>query len=134
MMTKREKQLLRESFQAIRADAEPLAMLFYGRLFEMDSTLRPMFHGDMGRQGTKLVSMLAAVIDSLDRFDSLKPTLQAMGQRHTSYGVASHHYEMVEHAWAWALGQALETSSGSEVVAAWRKLIRQVSTVMMDSN
>jgi hemoglobin-like flavoprotein len=129
-MTTREKQLVRESFECIREEAGPLSLLFYGRLFELDPKLRPMFHGDIARQGMKLMAMLAVVIDSIDRLEALTPTLHAMGQRHISYGVMSSHYEKVEQALIWALGQALATSSGSEVLAAWRTLIREVSTVM----
>ena len=42
-MTLREKQLVRESFQGIGEVAGPLSLLFYGRLFELDPALRPMF-------------------------------------------------------------------------------------------
>src|SRR5688572_11577268 len=129
-MTTRERRLVRESFESIREEAGPLSLLFYGRLFELDPKLRPMFHGDIARQGMKLMTMLAVVIDSIDRFEALMPTLHAMGQRHTSYGVMSHHYDMVEQALIWALGQALAINSGSEVLAARRTLIREVSTVM----
>jgi hypothetical protein len=50
-MTAREKQLVRESFQAIREEAGPLSLLFYGRLFELDPQLRRMFHGDISGRG-----------------------------------------------------------------------------------
>jgi hemoglobin-like flavoprotein len=129
-MKTREKQLVRESFQCIREEAGPLALLFYGRLFELEPKLRPMFHGDIAQQGLKLMAMLAVIIDSIDRFEALTPALHAMGQRHTSYGVMPRDYEIVERALIWAVGQALATGSGSETLAAWRTLIQEVSTVM----
>ena len=129
-MTTREKQLVRESFECIREEAGPLSLLFYGRLFELDPKLRSMFHGDITKQGLKLMEMLAVVIDSIDRFAELTPVLHAMGQRHTAYGVISRHYAIVEQALIWALGQSLAAASGSEVLAAWRTLIGNVSAVM----
>ena len=130
-MTTGEKKLVRDSFLVLREDAGGLALLFYGRLFELEPKIRPMFHGDIERQGMKLMSMLTAVVESLDRFESLTPVLQAMGQRHTAYGVMPRHYEVVEQALVWALGQALGADSGSEFLSAWRTLVREVSAVML---
>jgi hemoglobin-like flavoprotein len=129
-MTTREKQLVRESFAALREEAGPLSLLFYGRLFELDPSLRKMFHGDIARQGLKLMEMLSVVVDSLHRFEALTPALHSMGQRHTAYGVVARHYETVEQALIWALGQSLDITAGSETAAAWRTLITDVSAVM----
>jgi hemoglobin-like flavoprotein len=129
-VTRRERELVRESFPALREEAGPLSLLFYGRLFAQDPQLRLMFHGDIARQGLKLMEMLAAVVDSLDQMDTLNPLLQAMGQRHTAYGVVPSHYQGVEEALVWAAGQVLGESSDSEVVKAWRSVIREVSSVM----
>ena len=129
-MTGREKRLIAESFAVIREDAGPVSLLFYGRLFALDPKLRPMFHGDIERQGLKLMEMLSAVVNSMDRFDELTPVLHAMGQRHTSYGVEASHYVMVERALVWAIGQDLGADLQAEVLGAWRQLIRDVSAVM----
>jgi hemoglobin-like flavoprotein len=129
-MTQREKHLVRESFLFLREEAGPLSLLFYGRLFQLDPGLRPMFHGDIARQGLKLMDMLTAVVDSLDRLDALTPVLHAMGQRHTAYGVVPAHYDLVEKALIWALGQTLNTNSDDEVIAAWRKVVGEISATM----
>ena len=77
-----------------------------------------MFHGDIARQGLKLMEMLSVIVDSIDRFEALAPALHSMGQRHTAYGVVSRHYEIVEQALIWALGQSLEITNSSEPAAA----------------
>jgi hypothetical protein len=46
-MTLNEKNLVLRSFAQVMPIAETAAELFYGRLFELDPTLRPMFRGDM---------------------------------------------------------------------------------------
>jgi|LNFM01.1.fsa_nt_gb hemoglobin-like flavoprotein len=129
-MTKREKQIVRESFASLGSVAEPLALLFYGRLFEREPGLRPMFRGDIEAQGRKLMEMLTAVVENLDRAESLAPVLRAMGQRHAGYGVTDRHYDLVEQALLWALGQTLEADFDRETKAAWQAVIGQVSTVM----
>jgi hemoglobin-like flavoprotein len=131
-MTKREKQIVRESFRSVGDVAEPLALLFYGRLFEQEPGLRAMFRGDMAAQARKLMEMLTAVVDHLDRTEVLTPVLQAMGQRHVGYGVTARHYDVVEQALLWALGQALEESFDAETRGAWRAVIGQVSTAMKE--
>src|SRR5690349_17446364 len=117
-MTTREKKLIRDSVPVIVENPGGLALLFYGRLFALEPKLRPMFHADIERQGMKLMNMLNAVLGNLDRFDSLTPVLHAMGQRHTAYGVLPRHYELVERALVWAVGQTLGADSGSEVLSA----------------
>ena len=131
-MTPQEKQLVRESFQRIGEVAGPLSLLFYGRLFELDPSLRPMFRQDIEIQGRKLMDMLTAVIGGLDDLDGLTPVFRAMGQRHAGYGVLPRHYETVERALIWALGQALEADFAPEVRSAWRSVIRLIGTSMRE--
>jgi hemoglobin-like flavoprotein len=129
-MTAREKQVVRESFDSLRGVAGPLSLLFYGRLFELEPGLRPMFRGDIAQQGRKLMEMLSAVVDHLDRLETLTPTLHALGRRHVSYGVVAEHYGVVERALLWSLGHALEANFDEEARAAWSTAIRFVSAGM----
>ncbi len=131
-MTQRQKHLVRESFLCMREVALPLALSFYGRLFELEPQLRPMFHGDMTRQSVKLMDMLTAVVDNLERVEALHPALQAMGQRHVGYGVTARHYDLVEDALLWAMGQALEADFDPESREAWQVVVRKVSGVMQE--
>jgi hemoglobin-like flavoprotein len=90
-MNDQTKKLVRESFEEIRDLAGPLALLFYGRLFEMDPSIRPLFKGDMKAQGAKLMAMLEAVVGSLDDFDSIRAQLEELGRKHVEYGVSLSH-------------------------------------------
>jgi hypothetical protein len=51
-MSPEEIQLVRTSFKLVLPIAGDAATLFYGRLFELDPSLRPMFHGDMREHST----------------------------------------------------------------------------------
>lgn len=134
MITAREKQLIRETFPLVQEVAGPLALLFYGRLFEREPGLRGMFRGDIRAQGDKLMAMIDAVVNSVDDWQSLAPTLRAMGERHKQYGVEDHHYLVVEQAFGWALGQALGNAADAEVKAAWRGVVAQVGDAMGGKN
>ncbi len=129
-MTPEQKQLIRESFPAIREMAGPVSLLFYGRLFALDPALRPMFRQDIELQGRKLMDMLTAVVDNLDQFEGLAPTLRALGQKHAGYGVRPEHYQTVARALIWALGQALDTQFYPELRSAWLAIIEAVSLSM----
>src|SRR5205809_3617976 len=118
-MTAAQKQLVRESFPAIRDMASPVALLFYGRLFQLDPSLKTMFRSDIEVQGRKLMDMLTAVVNHLDDVGSLATTLRALGQRHVGYGVRAAHYDLVHKALTWALGQALDVNFYPEVRVAW---------------
>ncbi len=55
MLTSTQKTLVQESFALIAPIADQSAALFYGRLFEIDPSLRRMFRGDMAEQRKKLM-------------------------------------------------------------------------------
>jgi len=50
MVTSRQKTQVQESFAAIAPILDDAMVLFYGRLFEIDPTLREMFPADMSAQ------------------------------------------------------------------------------------
>jgi hemoglobin-like flavoprotein len=131
-MTPEQKQLVRNSFPGIAELSGPIAMLFYGRLFQMDPQLRPLFKQDIELQGRKLMDMLTTLTTNLDQFEELVPVLQALGQRHAGYGVRPEHYDQVTSALIWAFGTALDRDFYPELRAAWRTVIEVVATVMKE--
>jgi len=126
-----QKRKIRESFEEIQTIAAPLAHLFYGRLFVMDPSAKHLFKNDIRSQGAKLMEMLGAVVNALDRFDTLLPVLRELGHRHSVYGVRDEQYAIVASALLWALGQGLEAQFDAETKAAWSALLNAVSSEMM---
>jgi len=131
-MSPAQIQAVRESYRGIAELANPIALLFYGRLFQMDSSLRPMFKQDIGVQGRKLMDMLSALTTNLHQFEELVPVLKALGQRHAGYGVKPEHYELVSASLLWAFGTALQGDFTTEARAAWRAVIDSVAKVMKE--
>ena len=131
-MTSQEKRLVRAGFAEISEMAEPVALLFYGRLFELDPKLRPLFVQDIRVQSRKLMDMLAIAVNSLDKLEDLAPALRALGQRHAGYGVLPEHYATLQNALLWAFGQAMPGGLSPESKGAWRALIEAISAYMRD--
>jgi hemoglobin-like flavoprotein len=107
-------------------------MLFYGRLFQMEPGVRPLFKQDIELQGRKLMDMLTTLTTHLDHFEELVPVLQALGQRHAGYGVRPEHYDLVTTSLIWAFGTALDRDLYPELRAAWQAAIELVAKVMKD--
>jgi hemoglobin-like flavoprotein len=114
-----QKTLVQGTWAQVVPIADQAAALFYGRLFELDPKLRPMFHGDIAEQGKKLMTMLGLAVAGLDDLDKLKPALHALGGRHVDYGVADEHYDTVGAALLWTLEKGLGPEFTPEVKEAW---------------
>jgi len=126
-----QKSLLRETWQAVEPIADTAALLFYGRLFEIDPDIRRLFAGvDMAGQGNKLIQALESVIQGLDHLGELAPTIEALGQRHAGYGVTDGHYEAVGAALLWTLEQGLGTAFTPPVKQAWTTAYGLIANIM----
>ena len=129
-MTERQKQIISESFPLIREIAVPVTLLFYGRLFDLDPSLRRLFKIDMKEQSKKLFATLDAIVEGIDDWERIVPVLRQLGQRHVGYGVKEQHYDTLCSALVWAFGQALQPGFDDEVRAAWTTVIRAVNEQM----
>jgi hemoglobin-like flavoprotein len=129
-MTPHGKQLVQESWALVSPISEVAAGLFYGRLFELDPSLRPLFKGDITEQGRKLMQTLAVVVKGLDNLDGLVPAVEALGRRHGGYGVQDSHYDTVASALLWTLERGLGEAFTPEVRDAWVEAYTLLATVM----
>ena len=111
--------LVQQSFKLVEPIAKTAAMLFYGRLFELDSSLRPLFKGDLEAQGQKLMQTLSVVVKGLDHIETVLPAVQDLGRRHVYYGVQDEHYDTVGAALLWTLEKGLGEAFAPEVKGAW---------------
>jgi hemoglobin-like flavoprotein len=126
-----EIALVRQSFDALKPNAESAAKLFYGRLFERLPEVRPLFKGDMDEQGRKLMATIATVVAALDRFETVVPAVSALAQRHVTYGVQPVHYTAVGEALLWTLQQGLGPSFTPATAQAWSNAYAAVSQLMI---
>ena len=118
-MTPRQKELVQTSWAKVVPIADTAASLFYGRLFEIDPSLRPLFTSDIKEQGKKLMTMITIAVKGLDDLNALVPAVQALGKRHTGYGVKDEHYATVAAALLWTLEKGLGDAWNDEVKESW---------------
>jgi nitric oxide dioxygenase len=129
-LTADQRRLMRESFDSVRTMAGPVGLLFYGKLFEMAPTVRPMFHSDLELQVRKLMEMLSSVVESLDNFESIRPKLEELGRKHARYGVRPEQYETLTRALLWTLGEALGADFDQNTSEAWKNALGAISEAM----
>lgn len=129
-MTPSECRLIRQTFPLLREYEVSLALLFYGKLFELDPGARKLFHNDLALQSQKLLDMLSSVVESLDNFETLRPRLTELGRKHAEYGVRPEQYETLTTALLWAFAQALGPDFDSPTREAWHHAIGTISKAM----
>ena len=125
-------RLVQESFGQVAPIAEAAAALFYGRLFELDPGLRPLFKGDVAEQGRKLMQMLGVAVKSLDRLEQVLPAVRALGARHVAYGVRGRDYDTVGSALLWTLARGLGEAFTPEVESAWAAVYAALANAMQE--
>ena len=128
----REIELIRSSWARAAAAPDIAAGLFYARLFRLAPETRPLFRGDMGLQGRKLMQTLGFVVDHLDAPGRLGAETRALGARHVDYGAEPAHYAAVGEALLWTLGETLGPAFDAETRAAWSAAYTSLTDAMLD--
>ena len=132
-MTPLQVAAVQRTFSLVVPIKEKAAELFYGKLFELDPSVTPMFKGDMKEQGKKLMSTLAVVVSGLANPNSILPAVQALGVKHNAYKVEDRHYDTVGAALLWTLEQGLGKEFTPDVKAAWTAAYTLLAGVMKDA-
>jgi hemoglobin-like flavoprotein len=132
-MTPEQKRLVQESFKRVLPIRDRAAGLFYDRLFTLDPSLRPLFKGDINRQGALLMAMINIAVNGLDRLDEIVPAVQQLGRRHADYGVRREHYATVATALLWTLEQGLGEAWTPPLKEAWTACYGLLAEVMQNA-
>ncbi|WP_298933566.1 globin family protein [uncultured Ramlibacter sp.] len=129
-MTPQQITLVQTSFADVKPIASTAAELFYNKLFALDPSLRPLFKGEMAKQGQMLMGMIGAAVGGLRNLETLAPVVRQLGARHVAYGVRTEHYATVGTALLWTLEQGLGHRFTPEVREAWSEAYGLLSEVM----
>jgi hemoglobin-like flavoprotein len=132
-MTPEQITLVKSSFASVQPIADQAGALFYGRLFVLDPSLRPLFKGDFAEQSRALMRMITIAVNGLDRLETIVPAVQALGVRHAGYGVVDAHYQTVAGALLWTLEQGLGDNFTSDVAEAWTAAYGILAKTMQDA-
>jgi nitric oxide dioxygenase len=130
-MTPDQITAVQQSFAKVAPISEQAAALFYGQLFEIAPSVRPLFRGDMKEQGRKLMATLAVVVNGLSNLEAILPAASALAKRHVDYGVKAEHYAPVGEALLWTLARGLGPQWTPELAAAWAAAYGLLSDFMI---
>jgi hemoglobin-like flavoprotein len=133
-MTPDQIALVQGSWEKVKPISSQAAELFYGRLFELDPSLKSLFKGDMKEQGKKLMTTLNLAVASLTKLDTILPAVRELGRRHVQYGVPLSSYETVGEALLWTLEKGLGDEFTDDVKEAWTLTYMAISNVMIDAS
>ncbi len=132
-LTNEEIQAVQSSWEKCVPIADKAAELFYGKLFELDPNLKPLFKGDMQEQGKKLMTMITVAVNGLNDLEKIVSAVKALGVRHVGYGVEDSHYDTVGSALIWTLGKGLGEEFTDALKAAWIKVYTLLATTMKEA-
>jgi len=118
-MTPIQILLVKSSWEKVVPISDKAAVLFYGKLFALDPSLKTLFKGDMEEQGKKLMRMIGTAVNGLDRLAEIAPAVQELGVRHIAYGVKDEHYDTVGEALLYTLEAGLGEMFTDDVKEAW---------------
>ena len=132
-LTTEQKRLVRSTWALVMPIQDEAARLFYGRLFEIDPSTKPLFAStDMAEQGKMLMQMINVAVAGLERLDAIRSAVKDLGRRHAGYGVKEEHYESVGAALLWTLGQGLGEEFTLEVEEAWAETYGTLTGIMKE--
>lgn len=132
-MTEADIDHIRRTWAMAAAVPDQTAQVFYGNLFRMDASTRPLFAGDMKLQGRKLAQTLSFIVDHLDEPEPLLQAARELAIRHVDYGVVAAQYASVGGALIATLKQLLGPSFTAEDEAAWGRVYTVLSDHMVQS-
>ena len=126
-------ELLEQSFEAIKPQANEFVNSFYDNLFTANPEAKPLFETtDMAEQKKKLLASLVLVVENLRQPDALDTPLRGLGARHVKYGALPEHYPLVGNALLTTFEQYLQEQWTPEVKQAWVDAYGAISKIMLD--
>lgn len=130
-LSRKDKALVVKSFAQLKPQLELFTLILYDALFARHPHFKIMFKGDQGEQSRKLAAMLTTMVKGLDRMETVKPAVWALGQRHVRYGVRPIDYKIFWNALLIALETFLQDEFTSDVRNAWMAFYRCMTSIML---
>lgn len=132
-MKAEQLKLVLDSLTLVQPLADEIAKSFYRHLFEVAPSAKKLFTGDMDRQGSMLMTSLSLAVAGLSDLESILPSVQALGERHFSYGVKPEHFQPALESFIWALEHHLGDQFAPALKDAWTSAFQALIEAMLDT-
>jgi len=107
---------------------------FYRRFFSAHPAgIRLFEEVGLEAQGRALVSMLALIIKSVEKPETVAPQIRIMGGRHEIYGVTASDYVAFSQAMCDTVEAVLSKDCNAETKDSWYKVMMELAAMMQDS-
>ena len=130
-MKAEQLKLVLDSLAVIQPIADQIAKSFYEHLFEIAPQTKKLFTADMNQQGTMLMTSLSLAVSGLSDMENTLPSVQALGERHYSYGVKPEYYQSAVESFVWSLEHHLGDRFTSELKEAWTIAFQSLADAML---
>ncbi len=126
-------ELLEQSFELVKPQADELITSFYNNLFTDYPAAKPLFeHSNMAKQKQMLKGALVMVVENLRKPDVLSDALKGLGARHVKYGALPEHYPLVGNSLLKALEQHAGDAWTFELKEAWAGAYGAITELMLE--
>jgi len=132
-MKAKQLQLMLNSLTLVQPIADEIAKSFYKHLFEIAPATKKLFSGDMERQGAMLMTTLSLAVNGLSDMDEILPSVQALGERHFSYGVKPEYFQPACDSFIWALEHHLGDQFTPALKEAWTLAFQTLTKAMLSA-
>jgi nitric oxide dioxygenase len=131
-MTEEQKNLVKQSFPRVLANTLSSSAVLYEKLFELVPESRELFKNtSLDRQSQMLIAVIGKIVKSIDKWDTIKPDLEAIAARHINYGLSPEHFAFFGQALIHMLQTSLKDAWNKDLEDAWKAVYQNVSEVMI---
>ncbi|GAB4123706.1 MAG: hypothetical protein Fur0027_01330 [Raineya sp.] len=131
-MTEEQKSLVKQSFPKVLASTLSSTQVLYEKLFELVPESKDLFKNtSLDRQSQMLIAAIGRIVKSIDKWETVKPDLEAIASRHINYGLSPEHFAFFGQALIHMLQTSLKESWSKELEDAWKAVYQNVSEVMI---
>ncbi len=133
MISEKDIENIRTSWDFIMADGLNNMLQFYAHLFEIAPETRVYFRDDMTKLSEKLSYTINILVSNIDRFDSLKPTLEELGRTHNNLNIQPSDYIQVKLALLHTVKAVMGPVFHEDIGKSWDKVLTAVSSIMINA-
>jgi NAD(P)H-flavin reductase/hemoglobin-like flavoprotein len=124
---------VQSTFTLVAHQPDELARQFFATLFGGLPRARELFPVNLEEQRGHLARALMRIVQTLDRPDELRPTLEQLGREHRRFAVLAQHGDLVEKALLGPIAAAAGPAWTPVVEKSWKDAFATVSTALLEA-
>jgi NAD(P)H-flavin reductase len=124
---------IQSTFTLVAHQPDELARQFFATLFGGLPRARELFPVNLEEQRGHLARALMRIVQTLDRPDELRPTLEQLGREHRRFAVLAQHGDLVQKALLGPIAGAAGPAWTPAVERSWKDAFATVTTALLEA-